>query len=139
MKLLLDTNVLSDVCHPTKGAEAKLWLNGILGVRGHTVFVPDVVDYELRRKLIQLRSGGVAHLDAMTARVTFVATERATWLLVATLWAGLRARGLPTESDEALGVDVIIAAHAMTLGALVVTDNGKHIGRMVEAKHWREL
>ncbi len=77
MRLLLDTNVLSEVCHPAKGAEAKLWLNGILGVRGHTVFVPDVVDYELRRKLIQLRSGGIAYLDAMPSRVTFVATERA--------------------------------------------------------------
>ncbi len=34
---------------------------------------------------------------------------------------------------------MIIAAHAMTLGPIVVTDNAKHIGRMVEAKHWREL
>ncbi|MFO0607298.1 MAG: type II toxin-antitoxin system VapC family toxin [Polyangiales bacterium] len=139
MRLLLDTNVLGEVCHPSKGAEAKMWLNGILGVRGHAVFVPDVVDYELRRKLIQLRSGGLARLDALPSRVPFVATERATWLLAAELWAGLRARGLPTESDEALGVDVIVAAHAVALGAVVVTDNTKHIGRMAEAKHWRDL
>ena len=139
MKLLLDTNVLGEVCHPSKGAEAKLWLNGVLGVRGHTVFVPEIVDYELRRKLIHIRSRGIAHLDALPSRVTFVALDRATLHLAANLWAGLRAKGLPTEDDGALGVDVILAAHALRLDALVVTDNAKHVGRMVEAKHWRDL
>jgi len=57
----------------------------------------------------------------------------------AALWARLRAQGQPTERDEALGADVILAAQALRLGATVVTDNAKHLERVVDTLAWNQV
>lgn len=136
---MLDTGVLGLVCHPRKGAEVKLWLNGALGVRGHAVLIPEEADFELRRELIRLGSKALAQLDALPARATYVPIDTATMRLAAALWARLWATGQPLGPADALGADAILAAQAILQGAVVVTDNARHLGRMVETRRWGEV
>jgi len=140
MKLILDSNVLGMVCHPRKHSDVRLWFRGVLGFQLHTIVVPELADYELRRKLLHIHSpASLAALDKLAAETTYLPLDTPTMRLAAELWASVRSRGLPTDSDEALGGDAILAAQALRFGAVVVTDNTKHLGRMVEAKTWREL
>lgn len=57
----------------------------------------------------------------------------------AELWAQARARGRPTADPAALDCDVIIAAQAELLGAIVVTENARHLALFVDARHWRDI
>jgi predicted nucleic acid-binding protein len=140
MKLMLDTGVLGMVCHPRKYGDVRLWFRGVLGFRSHTVLIPEIVDFELRRKLLHLgATSSLAALDHLADGATYVPLDTATMRDAAALWARLRARGQPTERDEALGVDVILAAQALRLGATVVTDNARHLERIVDTVAWSEV
>lgn len=140
MKLMLDTGVLGMVCHPRKHGEVRLWFRGVLGFRSHTVIVPEIADFELRRKLLHLgATSSLAALDHLASDATYAPLDTATMRDAAALWARLRARGQPTERDEALGADVILAAQALRLGATVVTDNVKHLDRMVDTLTWNQV
>ncbi len=108
-------------------------------MRGHAVLVPEIADFELRRELLRLGSTGLALLDMLPSRATYIPLDTATMRLAAQLWARLRAEGKPTESDQALGVDVILAAQALRVDATVVTDNPKHLGRMVDVVAWGDV
>mgnify|MGYP001224251561 CR=1 FL=1 len=57
----------------------------------------------------------------------------------AELWAQAHARGRPTADPAALDCDVIIAAQAELLGAIVVTENARHLALFVDARHWRDI
>ena len=140
MKLMFDTSVLGKVCHPRKHGDVRLWFRGLLGFRAHTVLIPEIADFELRRKLLQL--GAVASLtvlDHLARDTTYVPLDTAMMRDAAALWARLRAQGRPTERDDALGVDVILAAQALRLGATVVTDNAKHLAQMVDVRAWNDV
>ncbi len=140
MKLMLDTGVLGMVCHPRRHGDVRMWLRGALGFRSHTVLVPEIADYELRRKLLQLRAtASLAVLDRLALEATYIPLDTATMRDAAMLWARLRALGSPTERDEALGGDVILAAQALRVGAAVVTDNPKHLGRLVTTCAWSDV
>jgi predicted nucleic acid-binding protein len=140
MKLMLDTGVLGMVCHPRKHSDVRLWFRGVLGFRSHTVIVPEIADYELRRKLLHLgATASLAVLDHLASDATYAPIDTVTMREAAALWARLRAHGQPTEHDEALGVDVILAAQALRLGATVVTDNAKHLERMVNTIAWNQV
>ena len=54
MRLLLDTVVLGEVCHPRKYADVRAWLAH--AVAHHEVLISEVVDYELRRELLRIDS-----------------------------------------------------------------------------------
>jgi predicted nucleic acid-binding protein len=138
--LMLDTGVLGWVCHPRKHADVKLWLKGVFGVRRYTVLLPEIADYELRRELHWIDSkGSLARLNALPGQATYVPLDTATMQFAAELWAYLRKTGQPTEAREHLGGDVILAAQALLTGATVVTDNPKHLGRLVTAVRWQDV
>src|ERR1019366_3568051 len=52
VKLLLDTGVLGQICHPRKHAEVRAWFRR--AVREHAFIVSELADYELRRELLRL-------------------------------------------------------------------------------------
>jgi hypothetical protein len=60
-------------------------------------------------------------------------------LRAAALWAQARRRGRPTADPKELDCDVILAAQALEVGAMVVTDNIGHLALFVEAKSWRDI
>jgi len=58
MNLLLDTGILGRLCHPRqrKNRAVAQWLVQLLrdAAGGVRVFIPEIADYELRRKLLHL-------------------------------------------------------------------------------------
>lgn len=140
MKLVLDTSVAGYLCHPRRYSDVKLWYRGALGVRRYEFFLPEIVDFELRRELLRLKSGhALAALDAIPAEAKYIPLTTATMRDAAALWAGLWGKGLPVGSADALGADVILAAQARAVDATVVTANPRHLGRMVPVAAWTDL
>lgn len=57
MNLLLDTSILGQLCHPSKQTNQPVvdWIEAILtGGSDDRVYLPELCDYELRRKLLHL-------------------------------------------------------------------------------------
>ncbi len=52
MKLLLDTAVLGEICHPRKFDDVRAWFART--AVDHEVMLSEVADYELRRELLRI-------------------------------------------------------------------------------------
>ena len=138
MKLLLDTAVLGEICHPRKYDEVRAWFGHL--VPEHEVLLSEVADYELRRELIRIDARrSLARLDELTRELRYLPVTTATWRAAARLWALLRKSGKATAAEAALDGDVLIAAQAIAEGALVVTPNTRHFESIVRAATWREI
>ena len=149
MNLLLDTGILGQLCHPVKSRYQALqdWLNEFLRTKKpeRRVFLPEICDYELRRKLLHLVRKGQAsnkslrHLDDLSTLFEYLPLDTAIMLKAAELWADARSRGLPTARDESLDADAILAAQAIAVGGTIITSNRKHLAQFVAVKEWTEL
>jgi predicted nucleic acid-binding protein len=142
LPLLLDSNVLARVVRPhvaenkpVAGAVARLLDNP-----GFEVLVPEIIDYELRRKLLHL--GNDRHHARAWAREALAALDDLVFVgyspltteamrLAASLWAKTRSTGRPRGAEDRLDVDVILAAQARRIGGQVVTLNEKHFEDLV--------
>jgi predicted nucleic acid-binding protein len=78
-------------------------------------------------------------LDRLAEDLDYLPLETRTLRRAAGLWAEARFRGQPTAPVEALDGDVILAAQALTVGGLVVTENVRHLQQFVRAYHWRDM
>lgn len=147
--LVLDSGPLGLLTHPQRSAEVVAvadWL--ALCIRGgRHVMVPAIVYYELKRELLRARKAlGVARLDAFidAAPGRYLPLTDGALRLAADLWAQARQEGRPSADVKALDIDVIIAAQALSFGAVssefvVVTTNPKHLSQFVTAKPWNEI
>jgi predicted nucleic acid-binding protein len=54
-------------------------------------------------------------------------------------WAAALRRGHPTAPPEALDGDVILAAQAEAIGAVVVTEDLKDLSQFVPTRRWSEI
>jgi len=116
LRLLLDTAVLGEVCHPRKYGDVRGWLARV--VIHHEILISEVADYELRRELLRIGSHhSLARLDELTRELSYVPMATSTWRAAAKLWATLRRGGIVTASPTALDGDVLIAAQAIAEGA----------------------
>jgi predicted nucleic acid-binding protein len=110
-------------------------------------FVPEVVDYELRRELLRAgKTAAIGRLDAFNSAIParYGPLTTTSIRLAAQLWADLRNRGLPTSNPEELDVDVILAAQALNSGfpagdVVVATSNPAHLSRLVTANLWMNI
>lgn len=137
--LVLDTGVLGQASHPRRNREFARWFTRILAT-DITVFVPEIADYEVRRELLRAeRHVGIARLDALKATLPYLPITTAIMLRAAELWAEACRRGRPTADPKELDCDVILAAQALAVGAMVVTDNVGHLALFVDAKRWRDI
>ena len=147
MKLLLDTGVLGRLCHPNQNHNrlAVQRLAMLLDSGEIEVLLPEIADYELRRKLLHLIAKGQAthrsidRLDAFAMQLDYLPLSTAVMRRAAEMWADSRGRGQPTASDVALDGYVILAAQAESVGGIVATDNPKHLQRYVVARGWSDL
>lgn len=142
MRWMLDTGVLGKVVHPRKHLDVYDWLHRLASEHPprHVFMVPEIADYELRRKLLHLGSTtGIQRLDAMVKRLRYVPLTTATMHRAAALWAEVRRNGLATAGDDALDGDAILGAQALEEGAYVVTDNVKHLSRYAPAIAWTDV
>jgi predicted nucleic acid-binding protein len=149
MNLVLDTGILAQLCHPhgTKNRPVVEWLVRLLrqvDMPAH-VFVPEIADYELRRKLLHLIHKGQAslrsieRLDDLERLLDYLPLDTEVMHQAAQLWAQARRQGYPTAANEALDGDVILAAQAISAGGTVVTANRKHLSRFVATAQWSDI
>lgn len=107
--------------------------------------LPEIADYEHRRKLLHLESrGSLLHLDALKETIGYAPLTTNVMLGAARLWAEARKRVLPTTSERALDTDVILAAQALDFAengseVIVATMNPRHLSRFVNTRDRREI
>ena len=136
MRLLLDTGVLGQICHPRKHADVRTWLRG--AVQAHAVMISELADYELRRELLRIgATRSLVRLDELARELLYVPVTTTHWRDAAALWAAARARGVVTAAPDSLDGDVLVAAQAREAGATIVTTNEKHFEALgVAALAW---
>ena len=147
MNLLLDSGPVGSLCHTGRHvyAPVRRWLNSQIGRAGVTIYLPEIVDYEVRRKLLHLIAVGrlnqqsLDKLDDLPDLIEYLPLDTATMSHAAALWAQARRTGLPTAPDAALDVDVILAAQAHAVVGTVVTTNAKHLSRFIDARTWEQI
>ena len=148
MIVLLDSGVLGMVCHSDSTSkeiqECNEWLEKLLGA-GHTVCIPEICDYEIRRNLIleELRQS-ISNLDSLQEVLEYLPLNTAVLLEAAEFWAAAHKQKTPTAGKEELDVDMILCAHAKVgitygTGVVIATTNPGHIGLFAEAKKWRDI
>jgi predicted nucleic acid-binding protein len=120
------------------------WATGLLS-SGVRVFVPEIADYEVRRKLLHLgATASLRRLDGLKSALDYAPITTDVMIRAAELWADLRRAGLPTAAPGSLDGDCILAAQAlMAVGpsdvVTVATDNVGHLSRMVDAQSWETV
>jgi predicted nucleic acid-binding protein len=149
MNLLLDTGILGRLCHPRRAANRAVtqWLSDLLAdpTSELDVFLPEIADYELRRKLLHLihrkqaTERSTRRLDELGTLLSYLPLDTETMRRAAELWAQARIAGHPTAADPALDGDVILAAKAEAVDGVVVTENTKHLSQFVETREWQDV
>lgn len=149
MNILLDTGILGRVVHPKRKRNQLVihWLERLLDEYGGNVqiFLPEIADYELRRKLLHLLAKkqtspkSIDRLNDLADLIDYLPIETAVMHRAAQLWAEARSRGLPTSSEPALDGDVILASQAIEASGTIVTTNRKHLDQFVACKEWTEI
>jgi predicted nucleic acid-binding protein len=140
----LDTGPAGQIAHPRSNQEITRWLQTMLAA-GASVIWPEIVDYELRRNILleiargRMQPRSLQRLDQLRQALAFLPINSEVMLKAADLWAATRRRGQPTASDQALDGDVILAAQALQVGGVVITENPKHLSLFVETANWQEF
>src|SRR5205814_9710938 len=103
-------------------AAAARWFREQLAA-GAIYYLPEIADYELRREMIRAkRARGLSRLAAMARRIRYEPLDTPTMRRAAELWAESYERGPPTADPRELNGDVILAAQARKVHAVVVTE-----------------
>jgi predicted nucleic acid-binding protein len=145
--VFLDSGPLGLLTNPRgrlKPDQCRQWVKD-LAAAGVRVFIPEIADYEVRRKLIHIRAtAGFRRLDQVKSTLDYAPLTTDVMLLAADLWAAARSAALPTAAPEALDGDCILAAQAVLAASpadtvTVATDNVAHLSRFVDARLWEAI
>ena len=111
---------------------------------GDRIALPEIVDYELRRNfLLELRRGrtsfarSLQRLDELRSSLIFLPLNSDAMLKAAELWADARSQGKSTADPKELDGDVILAAQALQIDGIIVTENPGHLGLYVKIERWQ--
>jgi len=148
--LLLDCNILSKVVHPSVEEHRPIAaaIQRLLKDDRFEVLVPEITDYELRRKLLHVgyrphqgrkwAREALIELDQMVS-LRYLPLTTETMKLAASLWAQTRFKGRLRGPEESLDIDVILAAQAQQAGGQIVTTNDKHFRGIADLFDWRSF
>ena len=147
MTLVLDAGLVSRLVHPARAQYRPVarWMDGLLARGRDVIALPEIADYEVRRKLLHLvrrdqaSARSLARLDDLGRSLEYLPLTTATMRRAAELWADARLQGTPTASADSLDADAILAAQALTVGGTVVTTNPRHLGRYVAVRPWSDV
>ena len=109
------------------------------------MYIPEVIDYELRRELLRAgKASGISKLDGLKTVLRYRPITTTAILRAADLWADARRKGIPTGDPKKLDIDVILCAQALTMpvsadNIIVATSNVSHISRFVSADLWTNI
>jgi predicted nucleic acid-binding protein len=124
--------------------ECRGWAADLLAA-GVGVFVPEIADIEVRRKLLDLgATASLRRLDGLKGTLDYAPLTTDVMIRAAEVWAALRRAVLPTAAPGSLDGDCLLAAQALTAVGpgdvlTVATDNVGHLGRMVDAQTWETV
>jgi predicted nucleic acid-binding protein len=146
--IILDSGPLGMIANP-KAASAickacQQWLESLLS-QGHTIVIPEIADYEIRRELLRTnRTRSIKQLEQVTQVGLYLPIATDAMKRVAQLWAIVRQSGQPTADPRALDGDVILAAQVLEgfapeLNPIVATGNTRHLARFVSADDWQNI
>ncbi len=136
---MLDAGPLANLVHPRIDRSFADWFERVVAA-GLKIVISEIADYEVRRKLLHKEfRQSLVRLDTLAASFSYLAIDTRTLRRAAELWADARRRGRPTAPPEALDGDVIVAAQAEAIGAIVVSDNFDHLGQFVPTQRWTEI
>jgi tRNA(fMet)-specific endonuclease VapC len=126
VRYLLDANILSDLVRRPEGVvAARIEREGL-----DAVCTSIIVAAELRFGAVRKGSPRLSALiEGLLARITVLAFESPADRVYAELRAHLAAAGLPIGAN-----DLLIAAHALTLGCTLVTANMREFERIETLK-----
>lgn len=130
MAFLLDTNAISDLLRHPQGAVAK----GIRKVGAKHVFTSIIVAAELRFGAEKRGSQRLKELvDGVLRHIPIVGLLEPADRMYAQLRHALQQRGTPIGSN-----DLLIAAHALSTGSVLVTDNVREFSRVpgLKMENW---
>lgn len=145
--IVLDSAPLGPLSSPGSNADVVSvgqWSRDCVAA-GHSIYVQEIVDYELRRELIWARkTNSLVKLDNLRSIFDFVPITSNAMLRAADLWAFARQSGMPAADPKRLDVDVILCAQALTLpvpvaAIVVATSNAGHISRFIAADVWTNI
>lgn len=132
MPYLLDTNVVTQLLRRTSHIVDRY--RATLE-RGEAIYLSAVVYYEVKRGLLHM--GAARQLRQLDEHfrnaLRWLPVSDATWDDAAHLWAECRRQGRPHDDDG----DLLIAAQAHTLGAVVATRNIRDFSTLqVAVENW---
>lgn len=123
---MLDTNIVSSILRNRTGEAACRFRETIPGSAGTSI----LVGAELRFGYLKTGSARMRDLvETFLADVEMAAWEEPCGIIYAKLRADLHRRGALIGP-----MDMLIAAHALALDAVLVTDNEREFGRVVGLK-----
>jgi tRNA(fMet)-specific endonuclease VapC len=126
VRFLLDTNILSDLVRHPRGRI----FDRIKAVGEENICTSVVVASELRYGAAKKASSRLTmQLEAVLDAVDVLALEQP----VDAVYGEVRAR-LERAGQSIGGNDLLIAAHALTLGHTIVTDNEREFSRVVDLR-----
>src|SRR5947199_24705 len=107
--ILLDSHPLSLSSKRPISTEVhaiKEWDRAVLAA-GHHIYIPEVIDYELRRELLRAnKKNSIVELDDLKRRFRYLPITTEAMLRAADLWAHSRRTGMPTGDPAKLDIDV---------------------------------
>lgn len=147
--VLLDSPLLSAVSNPSNRVEnvqCRSWVKRLIN-NDIAIVVPAVIDYELRRTLIQGgQKAGLTNLDRLQDMgLQYLEMSQEMWEKAAQLWAWARNTRQSTAHEHKIDIDCLLGAQAVMLAQLtgehtvVATKNVKDIARYTPAKTQPEI
>jgi hypothetical protein len=152
--IALDTGPAGLACNdPTKPSAAPFhnWMRRCLEDTRTRIILPEVADYEERRKLLSLPHGrpSIWRLDELVrpgGLLIYLPINTAAMRRAARLWADARRGGYSTAAEKALDGDVILAAQALEYVGegdrlWIATSNDTDLSRYVgeRAQPWEAI
>ncbi len=135
----IDTGPLGQLVHPVRFPEIKTWLGELLQAN-IPVYIPEISYYELRRNLLlENLTRSLLHLEALKSFASYLPINSGAMNHAAELWAEARRKGHPTAAPHELDGDVILAAQALQVDAVIATDNLGHLNRFADARRWQSI
>lgn len=146
--IILDSGPLGMVANPSAKSiqtqACQQWIRR-LDQTGHTIAIPEIADYEVRRELLRSNhTQSIELLNQLKLNTLYLPITTQAIVTAAQLWAIARQSGQSTADPKALDGDVILAAQVMVsfgsdLDAIVATTNVSHISRFVRADLWQNI
>ena len=128
---ILDTNVIADRFHHLPQVLDRL---NRVGEVGHVLGLCDPVRYEVLRGLLKVNATQKLRLfhETILSLMDHLALIDDDWQVAAQLWATMRNQG-----KQFSDVDLLIAALALRLNAVVVTADDDFAALSIQQENWR--